>query len=71
MATAFTDGRDSAYLLPCPFCGEENDVALEATRQGMVRVYCNNCGCSGYETDDRNQAVASWNQRVARPDQGL
>lgn len=56
--------NDDPELLPCPFCGEERDVELQPTRNGMMRVYCDNCGCSGYETDARNQAIASWNQRV-------
>jgi Lar family restriction alleviation protein len=56
-------GPDANGLLPCPHCGEHEYVELQPTHNGMMRVYCDNCGCCGYETDDREQAIDAWNRR--------
>lgn len=52
-------------LLPCPFCGDSTRVRLEQPKHWLYRVYCHNCGGSGYETDTQSEAVATWNKRVA------
>lgn len=55
---------DNPELLPCPFCGNQDAVELQKTARGMMRVYCDNCGGSGYETDDRAIAIEFWNRRM-------
>lgn len=54
----------SAELLPCPFCENQDAVELQKTTNGMMRVHCDNCGGSGYETDERDTAIEFWNRRA-------
>lgn len=51
-------------LLSCPFCGNQDAVELQPTSNGMMRVHCDNCGGSGYETDERDTAIEFWNRRA-------
>lgn len=51
-------------IAQCPFCGNQDAVELQKTTNGMMRVHCDNCGSSGYETDERDTAIRSWNRRA-------
>ena len=62
-------------LLPCPFCGGEAVIRVDATRpypyRDRLRVGCETAGCRGfyhaawvyYETPE--QAAEAWNTRLA------
>ena len=62
---------DQPYLLPCPFCGADTDIELQAEDNGVhepvmeYNYFCSRCGsvaalgcCSSEES-----ALAAWNRR--------
>jgi len=72
-------GEQSLVLLPCPFCGCEEEAeeplwhAIEDAGDGDIRVWveCQNCGARGGKSGDYsnaryavNDATHKWNKRV-------
>ncbi len=54
-------------LEPCPFCGEEGELAtLGSYQRGVV---CTNCGAQmSYSFDPESRlAIAAWNTRAGVP----
>ncbi|MDE9536913.1 Lar family restriction alleviation protein [Xenorhabdus bovienii] len=50
-------------LKPCPFCGEEADVAEEYG--GRYYVYCSECLVEQTEpSETKEEAITIWNQRA-------
>lgn len=54
-------------LKPCPFCGndESSGVHLETVWGGeeKFRVFCEYCGVSTWDFDDKDKAIKAWNTR--------
>lgn len=44
---------------PCPFC-ESKDLGVTYAQAWVV--YCEECGASGPESDDADEAVAKWDR---------
>lgn len=62
----------SEHLKPCPFCGENDPVALNIEHMAgtilhpAYRVICDNCGgASGWT--DRGDHLEQWNRRAEPP----
>ena len=62
-------------LLPCPFCGAEqddhgdlnDDAYFCKSSSGMLAIGCSRCMCIGAEGRTRAEAIAAWNRRAALP----
>lgn len=52
-------------LLPCPFCGQREDLVFEEDNihKTLITVCCNSCGCSIGYCGDREEAANIWNTR--------
>lgn len=50
--------------LPCPFCGNENNII---SNWGMFRVWCPHCKAKSEDTLTTRDALKSWNTRPAPP----
>lgn len=54
-------------LKPCPFCGNDecSGVHLETIWDGeeKFRVFCEYCGVSTWDFDDKDTAIKAWNTR--------
>lgn len=50
--------------LPCPFCGNENNII---SNWGMFRVWCPHCKAKSEDTLTTRDALKSWNARPAPP----
>ena len=57
-----TNDKDSAVLLPCPFCGGEAEVQQQGTNRQSHIIACTNCGCR-LETGETWNAGSLWNKR--------
>lgn len=51
-------------VLPCPFCGNENNII---SNWGMFRVWCPHCKAKSEDTLTTRDALKSWNSRPAPP----
>jgi Lar family restriction alleviation protein len=51
-------------VLPCPFCGNENNII---SNWGMFRVWCPHCKAKSEDTLTTRDALKSWNARPAPP----
>lgn len=51
-------------VLPCPFCGNENNII---SNWGMFRVWCPHCKAKSEDTLTTRDALKSWNTRPAPP----
>lgn len=51
-------------MLPCPFCGNENNII---SNWGMFRVWCPHCKAKSEDTLTTRDALKSWNARPAPP----
>lgn len=51
-------------VLPCPFCGNENNIIRN---WGMLRVWCPHCKAKSEDTLTMRDALKSWNTRPAPP----
>lgn len=57
-------------LKPCPFCGEEvidKGCYIEGSAPDECFVFfcfCTNCGASGPDTKNLEDAISAWNGRV-------
>ena len=51
-------------VLPCPFCGNENNII---SNWGMLRVWCPHCKAKSEDTLTTRDALKSWNARPAPP----
>lgn len=51
-------------MLPCPFCGNENNII---SNWGMFRVWCPHCKAKSEDTLTTRDALKSWNTRPAPP----
>lgn len=51
-------------VLPCPFCGNENNIT---SNWGMFRVWCPHCKAKSEDTLTTRDALKSWNTRPAPP----
>ena len=51
-------------VLPCPFCGNENNII---SNWGMFRVWCPHCKAKSEDTLTTRDAPKSWNARPAPP----
>lgn len=51
-------------VLPCPFCGNENNII---SNWGMFRVWCPHCKAKSEDTLTTRDALKSWNARQAPP----
>lgn len=49
-------------VLPCPFCGNENNII---SNWGMFRVWCPHCKAKSEDTLTTRDALKSWNTRPA------
>jgi len=49
-------------LKPCPFCGFRDIGVVESNL--MRHVECRNCGASTKKSDNINEAVSLWNDRL-------
>jgi len=71
-APAMTNDKDSAVLLPCPFCGGEAEY-FKRTNTGAVADWCGpsqhwvccigDCGNQTCLHETPEQAIAAWNKR--------
>lgn len=63
-----TNEQLRAELLPCPFCGESENLIVQHCEGTIIhpayRIYCDNCGGSNGYTD-RGDHVEDWNRRAA------
>lgn len=63
----------SQTLRECPFCGAEAEV-VEAPaifeHPARFGVCCTVCECSTPWTDSRAEAVAAWNRRANKEEEG-
>lgn len=52
-------------LLPCPFCGEDEDLHFETARYHPenIRIACYGCGCNLEFSLSEAQAINTWNTR--------
>ena len=63
-----TNDKDSAVLLPCPFCGGVEIKAFHHVDRGWggtchVQCVAEECGNSTYHHDTEAAAIAVWNTR--------
>jgi len=49
-------------LLPCPFCGDTEEVETRYQDKAW-RVHCGSCGGCAYGWETEGQAIATWNAR--------
>lgn len=53
-------------LNKCPFCGSDNtDAEFAKTSSGLVAAGCMDCGASGPEGQNAEDAIYRWNGRSA------
>ena len=55
---------EKGIVLPCPFCGNENNII---SNWGMFRVWCPHCKAKSEDTLTTRDALKSWNSRPAPP----
>lgn len=55
---------EKGIVLPCPFCGNENNII---SNWGMFRVWCPHCKAKSEDTLTTRDALKSWNTRPAPP----
>lgn len=55
---------EKGIVLPCPFCGNENNII---SNWGMFRVWCPHCKAKSEDTLTTRDALKSWNARPAPP----
>ena len=55
---------EKGIVLPCPFCGNENNII---SNWGMFRVWCPHCKAKSEDTLTTRDALKSWNPRPAPP----
>ena len=55
---------EKGIVLPCPFCGNENNII---SNWGMFRVWCPHCKAKSEDTLTTRAALKSWNSRPAPP----
>ena len=55
---------EKGIVLPCPFCGNENNII---SNWGMFRVWCPHCKAKSEDTLTMRDALKSWNARPAPP----
>lgn len=53
---------EKGIVLPCPFCGNENNII---SNWGMFRVWCPHCKAKSEDTLTTRDALKSWNTRPA------
>jgi hypothetical protein len=61
-------------LMPCPFCGAEqddcgdldNDAYFCQSSSGTLAIGCSRCICIGPEGKGRAEAIAAWNTRTVQ-----
>jgi len=51
-------------LLPCPFCGNEENNGICWKSDNYVCVCCGSCGAEGANQEDEEEAIKSWNTRA-------
>ena len=64
-----TNNKETAHtpLLPCPFCGEEDMLAIlfqKLPNETIRMVQCGNCYASSQYCHSSEDATLSWNRRV-------
>ena len=59
---------DGYEVLPCPFCGEKENLGIATLRLGGYFVECQNVDCCATGPADLGQsgAVEKWNTLVTR-----
>lgn len=55
---------EKGIVLPCPFCGNENNII---SNWGMFRVWCPHCKAKSEDTLTTRDALKSWNARPTPP----
>ena len=61
---SYTD--EQVELLPCPFCGCDDDIRIWG-RDGCFGVCCCNCGADTRDFRSKERAAAGWNRRSTIP----
>lgn len=56
---------EETALLPCPFCGRDDGLAIESGGDDPERVACNRCGALGPVTYGKQ--IELWNRRHTPP----
>lgn len=56
---------DDLVILPCPFCGSNELVALRTWYKGKaeISIQCDGCGCGG-PTHIALSPIEAWNKRI-------
>ena len=60
--TTNTKLTEMDVLLPCPFCGDTEEVGTRYDQKAW-RVHCGACGGCAYGWETEGQAIATWNTR--------
>lgn len=69
MMKKVVDCRKGVYVMPCPFCGEKEEIYLEEYETpcgNRWRIVCANCMCMidrGYDQEP-SYLIDSWNTRM-------
>lgn len=50
--------------LPCPFCGEADNLEFTDEVLGQIQVVCSECGAFGPGGDSHDAANALWNRAI-------